>query len=128
MTLYEECLEELKGNYTIVSDNEKNKILNNLYDKFPFNDWGRINWDKVIKKERINNIVDIKEKILNNSIEVYVIWDQVDLPIIKSDLCSVLNVIYDVTAVSFDTWLFSVDEEYVIEFYHDGEIMIGFYK
>lgn len=126
MTLYEECLEELKGNYTIVSDNEKNKILNNLYDKFPFNDWGRINWDKVIKKERINNIVDIKEKILNNSIEVYVIWDQVDLPIIKSDLCSVLNVIYDVTAVSFDTWLFSVDEEYVIEFYHDGEIMIGF--
>lgn len=126
MTLYEECLEELKGNYTIVSDNEKNKILNNLYDKFPFTDWGRINWDKVIKKERINNIVDIKEKILNNSIEVYVIWDQVDLPIIKSDLCSVLNVIYDVTAVSFDTWLFSVDEEYVIEFYHDGEIMIGF--
>lgn len=36
MTLYEECLEELKENYTIVSDNEKNKILNNLYDKFPF--------------------------------------------------------------------------------------------
>lgn len=88
--------------------------------------WGRINWDKVIKKERINNIVDIKEKILNNSIEVYVIWDKVDLTIIKSDLISVLNVIYDVIAVSFDTLLFSVDEEYVIEFFNDGEIMIGF--
>ena len=41
--LYEECLEELKDNYMIVLDDEKNKILNNLYDKFPFTDWGRIN-------------------------------------------------------------------------------------
>ncbi len=60
--------------------------------------------------------------------EVYIIWDEVNLPIIKTDLFSVIDVIYDVTAVSFDTWLFSVDEKSIIEFYHEGEIKIGFSK
>lgn len=44
---------------------------------------------------------------------------------IESDLYTVIEVIDDVTAVSFDTWLFSPNEGVVIEFHHDGEIIIG---
>lgn len=128
MTLLEECLEALKDNYTIVSDDEKIKILNKLENKFPFTRWGRIDWDKIIKKDEVDNILEVKEKLLNSNMEIYIIWDEVNLPIIKTDLFSVIDVIYDVTAVSFDTWLFSVDEKSIIEFYHEGEIKIGFIK
>ena len=49
--------------------------------------------------KKINNTVDIKEKILNNSINGYIIWNYLYLLIIKSNLCSVLNVIYYATAI-----------------------------
>lgn len=54
--------------------------------------------------------------------EVYIIWDEVNLSIIKTDLFSVIDVIYDVTAVSFDTWLLSIDIKEVVEFYNESEI------
>ncbi|MBY0754074.1 hypothetical protein K5V21_01265 [Clostridium sardiniense] len=54
--------------------------------------------------------------------EVYIIWDEVNLPIIKTDLFSVIDVIYDVTEVSFDTWLLSIDIKEVVEFYNESEI------
>ncbi|WP_420196687.1 hypothetical protein [Caldibacillus thermoamylovorans] len=40
---------------------------------------------------------------------VYVIWDEGTLPIIQSTLYKVFEVIDDVTAVSFDTWIFFSD-------------------
>ncbi|MDU1052978.1 hypothetical protein [Clostridium baratii] len=42
MTLLEECLEVLKDNYTIVSDDEKSRILNKLENKFQFIELRRI--------------------------------------------------------------------------------------
>ena len=60
--------------------------------------------------------------MLNSNMEVYIIWDEVNLSIIKTDLFSVIDVIYDVTAVSFDTWLLSIDIKEVVEFYNESEI------
>ncbi|WP_308728038.1 hypothetical protein [Bacillus sp. MYb209] len=51
---------------------------------------------------------------------VYIIWDEASLPIIKTNLHQILQVIDDVTAVSFDTWIYSQDVGYVIEYYHEG--------
>ncbi|MEL4027149.1 hypothetical protein NST89_00625 [Caldifermentibacillus hisashii] len=56
---------------------------------------------------------------------VYVIWDEGTLPIIQSTLYKVFEVIDDVTAVSFDTWIFSPTLGYVIEIFHDGEVRVG---
>lgn len=126
MILYEECLEVLKNNYTILSNEDGGKILSELKKKFPFTSWSRIDWNKVIKKEQVNSTLDIKEKLRGNNNTVYIIWDEATLPIIKSDLFSVIDAIDDVTAVSFDTWIFSFNEQFVVEFYHDGEIKIGF--
>ncbi|WP_237071922.1 hypothetical protein [Priestia flexa] len=57
---------------------------------------------------------------------VYVIWDEGTLPIIQTTLDKVLKDIDDVTAVSFDTWIFSPSTGYVIEIFHDGEVRVGF--
>ncbi|GAA0741806.1 hypothetical protein GCM10008906_23480 [Clostridium oceanicum] len=56
---------------------------------------------------------------------IHIIWDEANLPIIKSNLSNVIDVIDDTIAVSFDTWLFSSNGEFVIEFYHDGQTIIG---
>ncbi|MGQ0437679.1 CDI toxin immunity protein, partial [Bacillus sp. B-TM1] len=56
---------------------------------------------------------------------IYIIWDEASLPIIKTNLHQILQVIDDVTAVSFDTWLYSPNLGYAIEFYHEGEVRIG---
>ena len=37
----------------------------------------------------------------------------------------IFKVIDDVTAVSFDTWIFSPSTGYVIEIFHDGEVRVG---
>ncbi|ENJ9654222.1 hypothetical protein AB2T14_001846 [Clostridium botulinum] len=126
MALYEECLEALKDNYAILGNDDKNRILTQLENKFLFTNYRRIDWDRVIKKEQVNDNLDIIEELVRNNTKVYIIWDEETLPVIKSDLFTVINAIDDIIAVSFDTWIFSANKEFVIEFYHDGEIKIGF--
>lgn len=48
------------------------------------------------------------------------------LPVIQSKIYPLLNVIYDVTAVGLDTWLFCPDGGYAIEFFHKYEIYLVF--
>lgn len=123
MTLYEECIEALGDNYKIVNETDKKAIIKNLFKTFEFTDWGRINWDKVPNKIVVADIKE--EQLFKNNAEVYIVWDEVNLPVIKSDLSTVIKFIDDVTAVSFDTWIYLYKKGLVIEFYHDGDIIIG---
>jgi hypothetical protein len=78
------------------------------------------------KVDTVNIIITyLKQCYGNYHAVVYVIWDEGTLPIIKSDLQKVLEVIDDVIAVSFDTWIFSSELGYVIEIYHEGEVWVG---
>ena len=52
-------------------------------------------------------------------------WDNANLPCLKSELKNIIKSIDDVTAVSFDTWVVSSDYNIIIEFYHEGEITLG---
>jgi hypothetical protein len=72
--------------------------------------------------------LDIKNKLLCNNNAVYIIWDEATLPIIRCELFKVIDIIDYITSVSFDTWIFSIDEDFVIEIFHDGKIQIGFDK
>jgi hypothetical protein len=129
MTLLDECIEALGEDAEILMNSEKEKVLDALESSFPFAEWGRIDWDKVSKRENVNTVDDIiaylENCYQNFDPVVYIIWDEGALPIIKSDLKKVLEVIADVTAVSFDTWIFSPTSGYVIEIYHEGEVWIG---
>ena len=48
-----------------------------------------------------------------------------DTPAIICDLFTILNNIYDVLAVSFNTWLLSLNENEIIEFYHGSKVTYG---
>lgn len=125
MTLFEECLLALDGS-TKLSNNETLEVYNLMAELFPITSWGRIDWEKVERKQRLqcSNIL-FKIEDVDLDAEVYIIWDEVTLPAVKTNLKKVLSVIDDVTAVSFDTWIFCHEDKYVIEFYHESDIQIG---
>ncbi|MDE6707053.1 MAG: hypothetical protein K2K06_03335 [Oscillospiraceae bacterium] len=115
MTLFEECIAVLQK-YSIIEDsNLKNKILSNLnftfYGKLDFSTYADCH------KVSLNKI-----RLLPSEREYYVVWNDCTVPIIKCNITELLNNIDDVLAVSFDTWLISVDMKQIIEFYHEGDV------
>lgn len=75
--------------------------------------------------QRMDNIEELYERC--KSKEFYIIWHE-ELPVIKSDIGTIISNIYDICAVEFDTWVFSTDYSEIIEFYHEGEITYGVVK
>lgn len=90
-----------------------------------------IDFSQIPRKIEIEMAEDILDELHKNKVDineqVYVIWSDPTLSVIKTFIKSVLNVIYDVLAVSADTWIFCPKERYVVEFYHEGETFLGFY-
>ena len=123
MTLLEECIEALGNNIYILNGDEELTIEDKFYDIIPLTTWGRIDWDKFKNIASIKNSADLNQ--VDENKVFYIIWGDVDMPIIKSELVNILNNLDDVLAVSFDTWLLAEDESIVIEFYHESEITIG---
>lgn len=132
MTLFDECILALGDNTEVLSTDETNEIFKELTKLFPMTSWGRINWEKVEKKVKITQTDSITRHLMMNDESydktVILLWDEATLPGVKTNLDEVIAVIDDVTAVSFDTWIFSPNSNYLIEFYHEKEVILGFCK
>lgn len=129
MTIYEECLVALGNNAKAMSRKETKDIFEEMIGIYPITSWGRVDLDKINRKIRVASIQDginkIKEEKLIDG-DVYILWDEASLPAVKTKIESVVNAIYDITAVSFDTWIFCPSKKYLIEFYHEHEITLCF--
>jgi hypothetical protein len=132
MSLIDECIEALSDSVHILTESDRDQVLNEFENSFPFTKWGRIDWEKMTCHAVVNTVDDIisflKQKTNKYSNDVYVIWDEGTLPIIQTNLDKVLEAIDDVTAVSFDTWIFASFSGFVIEVFHDGEVRVGILK
>jgi hypothetical protein len=125
---FHESLENLRSNSQILLSSESEQIYDRLQDDFPFTWWGRIDWDNVEKKisvkecEIINNIqLNIEPK----SNRVFILWGYGPYPVISTDIESAINNIEEINAIGHDQWIYCPLNKYVIEFYHNGEITIG---
>lgn len=129
MPLLEECIDALGKGTIVLSNQETIEIFKTFSNTLPITKWGRIDWEKIDKKIRVDSVNEIlkylheQDKCVDS--DIFVLWDEATLPAIQSDLNQVIKVIDDVTAVSFDTWLLSPIIKYVVEFYHNGEVTIG---
>jgi hypothetical protein len=129
--LFIECIKALEGNVTILSLEESNKILDEFENKAPFHKHGaRIDWSKVINKERIefpDRIITTLNRLLEKQINtsVYLFWNDAGLPVIKTDLKSIIESYDDIVSLGFETWMYNPQEGYVVENYYLGEIHIG---
>jgi len=128
MTLFEECIEALGENVTICSETETSRYFDELVKMFPVTSWDRINWSEVAKKKQVKDLSQILQWLNGMNIHdaaVVLLWNYVDDPAVLSNLKDVLKVIDDVIVVGSDTFIFCPTGGYVIEFYHEGEVMIG---
>ncbi|WOA66687.1 hypothetical protein RVY75_29690 (plasmid) [Bacillus mycoides] len=129
VTLLEECIEALDVDIEILENTQGKMIVKSFENTFPITSWGRVDWSNIQNYGDLYNEDKIKVYLQNcfgiYSQTVYIIWDNARVPIIKTNLHQVLKVIDDVTAVSSDTWIYSPDMGYVIEYHHDGDIRIG---
>lgn len=124
MTLFEECLQALGPSSKVVDVQKSQEIFRKFEGTFPITKYARVDWSKIEKKVSISSIPEITENVDEN-LEVMILWDNARLPVVSSTIKEVISVIDDVTAVSFDTWLFSPQEKIVVEFYHEGQVTLG---
>lgn len=125
--LFEECLEVLKQDVVILSDSESNEVYRCLQLDFPFESWGRIAWSKIKNKISFKETSDIlpffNSKIGIPNSKVYILWGYGDDPVIRTNLEDSINSISHINAIGGDQWVYSPENKYVIEFYHEGEIV-----
>jgi hypothetical protein len=88
---------------------------------FPF-DFSSIDWSQIDKKIILPNdseatIRKSLEILLRSSIDqsVYILWDDADLPVIKTDLTSAIHALACLTSLHNKTWFFNPAEGYVFE-------------
>lgn len=104
MTLFEECKEALSADFNILGKEDQVSAIG-IFNKYPSLN-GSILWSELNFKDF--DVVDelLSEFILKNK-DVYVIADNADIPLFKTNLRLVLENIYDVTALSPKIFIFN---------------------
>ncbi|KEO83695.1 hypothetical protein [Tumebacillus flagellatus] len=125
MTLFEECVEALGESVTVLSHEDSRKVILRLQELFPITFYGRIDWDQVKQKVPVKTMGDIIDQVVDFESTVYLIWSDASFPVLKTELADMILNRDDVLCVSSDIWVLSVEEDYVIEFYHEGEVTVG---
>lgn len=109
MTLFEECEEALKQDFNLVNnEKEVTKLLQIFPLKGNYMVWGKIEYkDYDCMEELLSDFSDLAK------IHFYVLADNADIPIFKSNLKLIIDNIYDIMALSPKVYIF--DENVVIE-------------
>lgn len=129
--LFNECIDALKANVNILSEHEAENIWNSFKSKIPIiNGGSRIDWKKIKNHCAIESLEEVLiqvQQLLQSPVKtnVYVLWNDASVPIIKTDLNLVLKYFDDVTCVGFETWLYNPEQGYVIEYYYLGQMNAG---
>ena len=103
MTLFEECVEALSDDFSLLTEEDEKEVLNIFY-KYPF-EYGNIDKLKegvvILKFDKLIKLVEEKVK----SSEVYVLADINGVPIFKTNLFLALEKIDDISALSTKVFL-----------------------
>lgn len=120
--LLKECIDALDTK-KVLSFSESKAVFDNFQSQIEFTLYGRVNWRKYESKISIENNIDILTYLDKND-SCYFLWNDMNLPVIESNINNLLNKIDDVLAVSFDTWIWIEAKNIIIEFFHDSSITL----
>lgn len=127
--LFKECVENLRPNF--LSKFESEKMFEMFKQLVPITDWGKVDWSKIKKHVFIGYDPERILVTLNNLIgkgydkSVYVVWSTAGIPVIQTDLNSIINHFDDVVCVAFETFIFNPTIGYVIEIKGGDEATVG---
>ena len=104
MTLFDECKEALKADFSII-EGDGEKIAINILKGYPFVN-GMVNWDNVKYFDYESADSLLKANFLQDE-SVFVLADDIDVPMFKTQLKLVIENIYDVAALSPKLFVFN---------------------
>lgn len=111
------CVKLIEGR--MLNNDDSLTIRDLLFDSLEFGYHG-IDWSKYSNSTEIENIKEF-DLVLSES-KCYIVWDEYGLPVVESNFNKVVQNLDDVTVLSFDTWLISLNFNWVLEFHHEGKI------
>ncbi|AKR09437.1 hypothetical protein AC241_12085 [Bacillus thuringiensis] len=128
--LFNECLESL-GNETLIFSQEKSQqIATILMNLFPITVSGRIDWEQIDNQFIASNKEQLISLIRANQLDfdeqIFIIWDNYEIPVVSTNLDKVFQSLVDVDAVSFYYWLLDKEYRFVIEINNEELIRVGF--
>ncbi|KIQ81029.1 MULTISPECIES: CDI toxin immunity protein [Bacillus] len=129
--LFNECLESL-GNETLIFSQEKSQqIATILMNSFPITVSGRIDWEQIDNQFIASNKEQLISLIRANQLDfdeqIFIIWDNYEIPVVSTNLDKVFQSLVDVDAVSFYYWLLDKEYRFVIEINDEELIRVGFH-
>ena len=119
--LLKECITALASDAELLKKEDADKVYKTFMETIPFLPWG-VDWKEFKSVHVVGDIKKLRD--VCRSQDFYIIWNA-ELPIIKSDLLSIIRCMDDISAVEPDTWLFSLNYDEVVELYHEGKITVG---
>lgn len=119
--------------FEIIDSNNSNSIVEDFSENFPIAFWNRIDWANAIvnrvelNDQRIKSIPSLLiSKGFDTSIPIYIFWGYDNYPCVKTKLTEeLLCNIEDIVSLGNDLYLYCLTQKYVIEFFHDDTINIG---
>lgn len=119
--------------FEILDSSNSDSIVNDFSENFPITSWNRIDWENAIVNRVELNDQGIKSifSLLNSKgfdtlIPIYIFWGYNDHPCVKTKLTGeLLSKIEDIVWLGNDLYLYCITQKYVIEFFHDDTVNIG---
>ncbi|OEI70686.1 hypothetical protein [Enterobacter sp. ku-bf2] len=109
MTLFEECREALSADFTII-DKEEARVTA-ILEGYPFVS-GNISWSEISFRDFETNDELLCQSRLKNE-DVYVIADDANIPLFRTNLRLLLENIYDVAALSLK--MFIINQSMILQ-------------
>lgn len=120
----------------LLDPNETKRIIEDLCETFPIAFWSRIDWDdssvhqlKIIEKDLSRIPFLLQENGFNPCSPIYIFWGYGDYPSVKTTLTTeLLNKFTEIIWLGEDMYYYCPVQKYVIEFFHNDSINIGWLK
>ncbi|MED0958238.1 hypothetical protein [Bacillus paramycoides] len=128
--LFNECLESLGDETLIFSQEKSQQIATNLINLFPITVSGKIDWERIDNQLIASNKEQLISLIRANQLDfdeqIFILWDNYEIPVVSTNLDKVFQSLVDVDAVSFYYWLLDKEYRFVIEIKDEEMIRVGF--
>lgn len=124
---------DIRDDVLPLSKEDEELIMDEFVHVFPVTEWGRVDWSKVESKvsfedEDIDSIKDVFiAQGLDLSQEVFLLFVYGDFPFVKTSLQRILVNLEEVRGSGSDQFIYCPTSKFVIEYFHDGDITIGWY-
>jgi hypothetical protein len=126
---FQEIVEQLGEGTVILSEWKSKEIMHRMVSDFTVAEWGRLAWSRIPnhrEAEEIGEITEFLSKRVNVDVqEVYVLWGYGSAPCLRVSLRKALEHWEELRDYGGDAFLYAPDGTFVVELYHEGDIVVG---